>query len=415
MPEEIVRTFLAIPLFLKEDAQASAYFTNSADDAGLLSGTDLIIAVPQAARKGETHTFEELFEDAGRERYPGLERGSLPCIWVEDDTKKHFLVPLWKKGQDEIRDVVRDLTDAAAGAKRSSLKSLEEDFKMRQDARNTPLDLPAGAANPVPGWFAIAGYIAGVITLLFFMGLVVGSIFNYTVPPGGRFAAVVVLAFGIALSFAFIGGDAAGKGSIPLPFSKKKPFVFSVAGGIAAFVIVLVLGYYFYASHDSGDSFTVNVRPHAEGVPQFTVGKIRLEYGANTPTNDLNSSGDAEFKDVSRQYFGKKAKVLPKIEDYEEEYQEVSLGDKPIDLTLKKKPVETKLKGRIVPILKGKTVKILVEGEDTAAVPDEYGRFEILVHRKDGERVRVSVWINNKQVYDEYQILPGPVMLSIKK
>jgi hypothetical protein len=415
MHEEVKRTFLAVPLFLKEDEQVHAYFTSNTDDVNLLSGADLLVAVPEAASKGETHTFDQLFEGPGQKRYPGLQRGDLPCIWVEDNTRQHFLVHLFKKNQDEIHAIMRDLVDAATRAKSGSLQDFEEDFQMRQTARNAFPDPQQAPAPSVPPWFAIAGFIAGVLTLLFFMGLVVASLFSYTVPSGGRFAVVVVLAFGAALSFAFVGGSAAGKGKIPLPFSKKNPLVFSVTGGIAVFVIILTLGYYLYASGEASDTFTATIRPHADGTPVITKGKIRLEYGDNAPTTDVTSSGEAEFKQIPHQYWGHEVKVLPQIEDYKEEYKTITLSDKPIDFTLTKIPVATTLEGQIVPPQKGKAVKILVEGESGEAVPDQYGRFTVVVHRKPGERVRISAWVNGKQVYDDYQILPGPVKLSLKE
>lgn len=78
--------------------------------------------------------------------------------------------------------------------------------------------------------------------------------------------------------------------------------------------------------------------------------------------------------------------------------------------------VTTMLTGQILPPPKEKTASILVEGEKSEAVPDQYGRFEILVHRKSaGDRVLISVWVNKKQVYDDYQVLPGPVKLTIRR
>jgi hypothetical protein len=99
----------------------------------------------------------------------------------------------------------------------------------------------------------------------------------------------VVLAFGLALSFAFIGGAAAAHGSVPIPFSKKKPLVFSVGGGIAVFVISLTLGNHLY--NPPNQYFTTAIIPLADGVPIKLPGKIKLEYGGNSPTEEINSHG----------------------------------------------------------------------------------------------------------------------------
>jgi hypothetical protein len=78
-----------------------------------------------------------------------------------------------------------------------------------------------------------------------------------------------------------------------------------------------------------------------------------------------------------------------------------------------KESAETKVTGKLVPPQKGKEVKILVDDEKSEAVPDEFGRFQITVHKRSTERARVSVWINGEQVYDDYQPLSGPVTLSL--
>jgi hypothetical protein len=101
--------------------------------------------------------------------------------------------------------------------------------------------------NPTfPKWFPIAGAVFGGCTLLFFMGVVLASIFGHDVSLQGRFIVVIVWAFGTALSSAFLGGYAAAKGSIPFPFVREHPVQFTVGGGIAVLFITALLGYYLY-------------------------------------------------------------------------------------------------------------------------------------------------------------------------
>ncbi len=61
-----------------------------------------------------------------------------------------------------------------------------------------------------------------------------------------RFLIVIVMSLSTSLSASFIGGTAAAKGSLSLPFAKEKPIEFSVFGGIAVFVILLIIGYLLY-------------------------------------------------------------------------------------------------------------------------------------------------------------------------
>jgi S1-C subfamily serine protease len=76
---------------------------------------------------------------------------------------------------------------------------------------------------------------------------------------------------------------------------------------------------------------------------------------------------------------------------------------------------ETRVEGRIFPPQNGKRVRILVEGEKGEVAADEYGRFEIVVHKKRTERARFFVWVDGKQVYDELQPLSGGVTLVLSR
>ena len=90
-------------------------------------------------------------------------------------------------------------------------------------------------------WVIVLGSVFGGITLLFSMGLVLLSVAGHQVPCESRFLVVTVVAFGAALSVAFLGGAAAAKGALPLLFAKEHPATFSVSGGIGVLVILLLL------------------------------------------------------------------------------------------------------------------------------------------------------------------------------
>lgn len=95
----------------------------------------------------------------------------------------------------------------------------------------------------IPSWFSIAGAVFGAIALLFLMLLIVLSLFDLVIPTTSRFIFVAFLALSVGLSSTFLGGTAAAKGAISLPFFKESPMSFALTGGIAVFVIVMVLAY----------------------------------------------------------------------------------------------------------------------------------------------------------------------------
>jgi hypothetical protein len=100
--------------------------------------------------------------------------------------------------------------------------------------------------DDIPSWFPMAGAIFGTITLLFLMSLIVLSLFSREIPTTSRFILVAFLALSIGLTSTFLGGTATAKGAMSLPFFTESPMSFAVTGGIAVFVIVLVLGNLFY-------------------------------------------------------------------------------------------------------------------------------------------------------------------------
>jgi hypothetical protein len=130
---------------------------------------------------------------------------------------------------------------------------------------------PSPPQHPVSHWFAVAGFIVGAVTLLFLMGLVMATVIGLTVPQSGRFPVVAVLALGAAMSVAFIGGNAAAKGKIPLADIGETPIEFSVTGGIAVLVIALAFGYYFYVRASPADATSAVVAGPADTLVNGTV------------------------------------------------------------------------------------------------------------------------------------------------
>ena len=96
-------------------------------------------------------------------------------------------------------------------------------------------------------------YASGAATLAFMMVLFgYSTLTGSPLPSGGteRFVIIAIVAFGAALSSAFLGGDAAAKGSIPLKYATEHPLTFGVTGGVAVFVIVFVLASIVYPVGD---------------------------------------------------------------------------------------------------------------------------------------------------------------------
>jgi hypothetical protein len=173
-------------------------------------------------------------------------------------------------------------------------------------------------------------------------------------------------------------------------------------GGPAAFAALVVVGGFWLVPRT--DTFHVTVRPHGPSAARITSGKISMELGSSSANSDINSNGEADFKDIPHKFRGAMVKILPQVHGYKEEYQTVVLDKEAIDLNLVKS--ETVLRGKIVPAPgKGQALKVLVQGEDGEKTPDSYGRFQFVVHKDLGEQVRVDVCAEGRRVYDDYVTL----------
>src|SRR5262245_19001781 len=91
---------------------------------------------------------------------------------------------------------------------------------------------------PTGGWVVIVGAGFGALTLIFLMWLVLSS---HRLDCDGRRLVVTILALGAGLASAFLGGAAAVRGAIPIKPIRQHPINFSVTGGAAVLIIVLVV------------------------------------------------------------------------------------------------------------------------------------------------------------------------------
>lgn len=96
-----------------------------------------------------------------------------------------------------------------------------------------------------PKWLQPAGLIFGFLTLVFFMALVVASIFGKVVPAEGKFPVLIVLALGTGLSASFLTGHATLSGQIPF-FGDEHPLAVSAGGGFAIIILILLVGWKIY-------------------------------------------------------------------------------------------------------------------------------------------------------------------------
>jgi hypothetical protein len=163
--------------------------------------------------------------------------------------------------------------------------------------------------------------------------------------------------------------------------------------------------------------FDLTVRAHsADGRdPVITSGKITIDFDSNRSPVLIDAKGEANFKGVPARFKGTTLRVLPEIEGYEAKPQELKLEGQVLEVALERAHPVTVLTGSVVPLIGPPgAIKILVDGQEGEASVDEFGRFKLSVSGKPGDRVRMKAFREGKLVYDDYQVLPGPITLGLK-
>jgi hypothetical protein len=184
-----------------------------------------------------------------------------------------------------------------------------------------------------------------------------------------------------------------------------------LGGPVVLFCIVMVGG--FKLIPPQPETFDLAVRAHAKDSPLFTSGHITLDI-PGLPQRPIGPDGEANFKGLPPSLKETQIRVLPQIEGYEEKWVTKKIDGGVIDVYLDRLHPVTVLFGSIVPPPPAhSSIKITVDGQDGETSPDELGRFKMNVNGSTGIRIRLKVYRANEIVYDDYQILPGPVTVPI--
>lgn len=161
----------------------------------------------------------------------------------------------------------------------------------------------APATSDSPLWVLIVGLVFLGLAVLFFMGLVVASLFGLTVPGNSRFLVCSVLALTASIGSGFLGGSAVASGQINVPRFLNNPIRFGVTGGIAVFAIVLLLCHLLYGTSPPGiEAPTITDVSTASGEGGRTVTAITYKPEHLPAQHKLVAevATDALFKQLAR-------------------------------------------------------------------------------------------------------------------
>lgn len=185
-----------------------------------------------------------------------------------------------------------------------------------------------------------------------------------------------------------------------------------LGGPVVLFCLVLVGGFKLVPS--GPETFDLTVRASAPDAPLIASGEIVLDAGGALEHQPIGPGGEAIFRGLSAHLKGASVRVLPRVGGYDETWMATRLDGSAVNLELKKSRPTTVLTGSVIPpSIPGKSIRIVVDGQDGEAEPDAYGRFRITVDGAPGNSVRLKVFTDGVLAKMDDYVLPGPVTIAL--
>jgi hypothetical protein len=165
--------------------------------------------------------------------YDGREESELSRLWGNAGNAVSWIDPELAR-----RCIMKGLGWADPDVwERAESKGIKIGIADMEDALQSLLEKKERAMEQkVPSWFPIAGAFFTALTVLFLMYLIV---VGPALDPTRQNMLNLLMAFCVAASAAFLGGNAVAKGTIP--FFKDSPITFSAIGGVGTFVVVFLI------------------------------------------------------------------------------------------------------------------------------------------------------------------------------
>lgn len=270
---------------------------------------------------------------------------------------------------------------------------------------------PGAAKPPSPLTYILISGVGLVLAVCLLLAYVFLAPRLLTAQFQHEFFFVVLVIAGLVAAAFLVGGMHAYDAHVVY---KRFGLVVQAGGAVAVFLLVVGLG--LYAIPKPNTTFNWTVRPIGPRGETLSTGRLTIQYADKTDSEAVGNNGEANFKQIPADIRGQNIKVIPEIEGFGQAPLYASTNSLAVDVSLLPESFETPLTGFVRPAPgERQVVKIIVEGEDSEAITDEFGRFRLVVHKKSGSKVRVKAYLNEKEVYDDFQILPGPVTLVMHK
>ena len=160
-------------------------------------------------------------------------------------------------------------------------------------------DSPDGSALS-KSWVVIVAAVIGTLTLLFLMALVLFGVAGHQVPCESRYLVSIVLSFGAAMSAAFLGGNAAANGRLPIPGLQSSPLFVSASGGTAVLVVMLILTSHLFDAGECDNGLAISCQGNNRTMSPSCASDFAIRERVGKSTQALCDSFDIRGASVSR-------------------------------------------------------------------------------------------------------------------
>lgn len=188
-----------------------------------------------------------------------------------------------------------------------------------------------------------------------------------------------------------------------------------LGGPTVLFIIVIYMGIKFSSSPEI---FTLRFTIFGSADKSELINSGMLKVLFNKPDSSQILNGTAAFTDVSTDLQGKKITVIPVVNSYYMQAQDITIpaSNTPVEIHLKRKPDTTAIRGMVVDT-KGQPVSsavITLSNGLYTCKTDGFGNFNIVIPVKEGTELPVQVYYHTKLSYNNTQMLSAKVPLTLQ-
>jgi hypothetical protein len=188
-----------------------------------------------------------------------------------------------------------------------------------------------------------------------------------------------------------------------------------LAGPVVVFALIIYLGYAF---RPVAGYTNLKVTVFGDSTKSQLINSGLIKLLLNKPDSQNIQNGLAEFTDIPTGFEGKEVTVIPIVDGYFGNAQQVKInGDNiPVELHLTKKPDLVSISGIVIDKY-GKTVSnaiIIFEDGFAKDTSDAFGNFKINLPFKEGHESRIRVYLNNVMMYNNEQTLSSVASLTLQ-